>query len=218
MLKAWFTPTTLAMINIGTNNNNKHWTSMLRPMKPPEVATSTQNREEPRTGNRPLGIQPKAIDKAPSIGLDRVSQTPTFRQNEFGRISNCPGTKTPYAGDGVGSSGVKKGERGTSIWHEVPSAPDPKPRPEGVPDPSLVPRPEGTNDPNLLHKPRGLNDLTHPQGGDDTTAARATATPPREEIATHEGGPTGNTKEPEIGVPPRPFDAYASLTEPPRYT
>ncbi|MED6184791.1 hypothetical protein PIB30_050891 [Stylosanthes scabra] len=76
MLKAWFTPTTLATINIGTNNNNKRWTSMLRLMKPPEVATSMQNREEPRTGNRPLGIQPKAIDKAPSIGLDRADQTP----------------------------------------------------------------------------------------------------------------------------------------------
>ncbi|MED6147724.1 hypothetical protein PIB30_046473 [Stylosanthes scabra] len=46
-----------------------------------------------------------------------------------------------------------------------------------------------------------------PQGGDGTTAARATATPPREEIATHEGGPTGDTKEPEIGMPPCPLTA-----------
>ncbi|MED6116590.1 hypothetical protein PIB30_101640, partial [Stylosanthes scabra] len=46
-----------------------------------------------------------------------------------------------------------------------------------------------------------------PPGGDDTTAARATVTPPREEIATREGGPTGNTKELEIGVPPHPLMA-----------
>ncbi|MED6112733.1 hypothetical protein PIB30_064309 [Stylosanthes scabra] len=43
--------------------------------------------------------------------------------------------------------------------------------------------------------------------GDDTTAARATVTPPREGIATHDGGPTGDTKEPEIGLLPRPLTA-----------
>ncbi|MED6210578.1 hypothetical protein PIB30_065424 [Stylosanthes scabra] len=76
------------------------------------------------------------------------------------------------------------------------------------------PRRQGTNDPNLLHKPRELNDLTPPQGGDDTTVARAKATPPREEIATHEGGPTGDTKELEIGMPPRPLTAtLRSLVE-----
>ncbi|MED6203234.1 hypothetical protein PIB30_113554, partial [Stylosanthes scabra] len=46
-----------------------------------------------------------------------------------------------------------------------------------------------------------------PQGGGDTTAARARATSPRKEIVTHEGGPTGDTKEPEIRMPPRPLTA-----------
>ncbi|MED6130133.1 hypothetical protein PIB30_115053, partial [Stylosanthes scabra] len=37
----------------------------------------------------------------------------------------CPRTKASYAGDGVGSSGIEKGERRTSLQHEEPSASGP---------------------------------------------------------------------------------------------
>ncbi|MED6222829.1 hypothetical protein PIB30_068273 [Stylosanthes scabra] len=116
-------------------------------MKPLEVATSMQNREEPRTGNRPLGIQPKAIDKAPSIGLDRVDQTPDLSAERAMELE-------------VRELRKENAELRSSTKD---LSPGPGPRLGGVPDPSLVPRPEGTNDPNLLHKPRGFNDLTPPK-------------------------------------------------------
>ncbi|MED6193621.1 hypothetical protein PIB30_021273 [Stylosanthes scabra] len=84
-----------------------------------------------QNGQPPFGIQPKAIDKAPLIGLDRVSQTPDLSAE-----------RTSHAGDGVRSSGVKKGERGTSIRHEVSSAPDPNLAQEALPIPVSFPAQE----------------------------------------------------------------------------
>ncbi|MED6223005.1 hypothetical protein PIB30_069841 [Stylosanthes scabra] len=54
-------------------------------------------------------------------------------------------------------------------------------------------------------QPRGQTSPRRRSRGDDTTTVRATMTPPREGIATHDGGPTGDTKEPKIGVLPRPL-------------
>ncbi|MED6151384.1 hypothetical protein PIB30_081995 [Stylosanthes scabra] len=47
-----------------------------------------------------------------------------------GTQNGQPPPRNPTQGDGVGSSGIKKGERGTSIQHEGPSAPDPDPDPD----------------------------------------------------------------------------------------
>ncbi|MED6134475.1 hypothetical protein PIB30_037442 [Stylosanthes scabra] len=119
------------------------------------------------------------------------------RQSAFDRIGPS---------DGVGSSGIKKGERRISIQHKEPSAPGPDPAQAAFPIPVSFPT---QKEPTTQIPPQAKRtQQPHtPGGGDDTTAARATVTPPREGIATHDGGPTSDTKEPEIGLLPRPLTA-----------
>ncbi|MED6160380.1 hypothetical protein PIB30_051005 [Stylosanthes scabra] len=146
------------------------------------------------------------------------------RQNAFDRIGPSGPNPRPFGGTGSDESQIAQElrHRMQAMESEVrelrkenaelrSSTKDPQPRTRT--SPRRCSRSQSRSPPrrNLRSKSPPQAKRTQrphtPQGGGDTTAARATATLPREEIATHEGGPTGDTKEPKIGMPPRPLAA-----------
>ncbi|MED6202353.1 hypothetical protein PIB30_104522, partial [Stylosanthes scabra] len=114
------------------------------------------------------------------------------RQSAFDRIGPGGPTQRPFGGTGSDESEIAQElrYRMQAMESEVREL-----RKENAELRSSTrnPQPRGQTRPGGIHDPRG----------DDTTAVRATVTPPREGIATHDGGSTGDTKEPEIGVLPR---------------
>ncbi|MED6189371.1 hypothetical protein PIB30_095431 [Stylosanthes scabra] len=154
-------------------------------------------------GSRPLGTQPKAIDKVPSIGLDRAD-----RPNDLsvtGSDESQIAQELTHRMQAMESEVRELRKENAELRSSTRN-----PQPRGQTPPRQRSRSKSRSPPRRTQRPqsppqaRRTQQPQTPLGGDDTTVVRATVTPPREGTAIHVGGPTGVTKELEIGLLPHP--------------